>query len=239
MSIYAVSDLHGRMDLFKQIKNFIKPTDFVYVLGDCGDRGPAGWELIKAVYHDPQFFYIMGNHEDMLADAMHGDRELCFANGGKDTFRSWKYRDDGSKNWYKRLKALPTSAVYTNAEGKEIILSHAGFTPAKYYYPTKHDYIWDRTHFNDPWEGTEFNNTYIIHGHTPIVYMSTKYGIWTNNGVGAMWYSPDENGEFHKCDIDCGAVFNGYTILLDLDTFEEHIFAEKDCFFYDAIKSEN
>ena len=240
MAIYAVSDLHGRMDLFRQIKDFIKPEDSVYVLGDCGDRGPAGWELIKAVYQDPQFIYLMGNHEDMLADAMVGDRQPCFLNGGKDTFRSWKYRDDGSKNWYKRLKSLPKVAIYNNSNGKEIILCHAGYTPSKYSHPTRNDYIWDRTHFNDPWEGAEFNNTYIIHGHTPTIYMLRDYGITTDkNGIGALWYSPDKDGVYHKCNIDCGAVFNGYTVLLNLDTFEEHLFAEEDCFFYDLITATN
>ena len=92
MATYAISDLHGRMDLFRQVKEFLQPEDVVYVLGDCGDRGPAGWELIKTIYEDPQFIYLMGNHEDMLVDAMRGDKQLCFYNGGKDTFRSWKYK---------------------------------------------------------------------------------------------------------------------------------------------------
>ena len=74
MATYAISDLHGRMDLFRQVKEFLQPEDVVYVLGDCGDRGPAGWELIKTVYEDPQFIYLMGNHEDMLVNAMYGDR---------------------------------------------------------------------------------------------------------------------------------------------------------------------
>lgn len=53
MSVYAVSDLHGMFNLYKQIKNFLKPEDKVYCLGDCGDRGPASWETIHAVASDP------------------------------------------------------------------------------------------------------------------------------------------------------------------------------------------
>ena len=41
MATYAISDLHGRMDLFRQVKEFLQPEDVVYVLGDCGDRGPG------------------------------------------------------------------------------------------------------------------------------------------------------------------------------------------------------
>lgn len=53
MAIYAVSDLHGRFDLYKQICDFLKPEDEVICLGDCGDRGPQSWETITAVYENP------------------------------------------------------------------------------------------------------------------------------------------------------------------------------------------
>lgn len=32
----AFSDLHGRLDLFNKIIDFIQPDDIVYCLGDCG-----------------------------------------------------------------------------------------------------------------------------------------------------------------------------------------------------------
>lgn len=37
---------------------------------------------------------------------------------------------------------------------------------------------------------------------------------------GAFWYCNN-----HKVNIDCGAFFTGKTVLLDLDTFDEHIFS--------------
>lgn len=36
---------------------------------------------------------------------------------------------------------------------------------------------------------------------------------------GAFWYCND-----HKVNIDCGSFFTGQTVLLNLDTFDEHIF---------------
>lgn len=39
MSIYAVSDLHGCLDIYYKIKKLLKSEDKVYCLGDCGDRG--------------------------------------------------------------------------------------------------------------------------------------------------------------------------------------------------------
>lgn len=65
VSVYAISDLHGMLCLYQEVKKFLKPEDKVYCLGDCGDRGPDPWETIKAVAADPQFIYIKGNHEDM------------------------------------------------------------------------------------------------------------------------------------------------------------------------------
>ena len=34
MATYACSDLHGRLDLLKQIQDFLQPDDTVYFLGD-------------------------------------------------------------------------------------------------------------------------------------------------------------------------------------------------------------
>lgn len=92
VSVYAISDLHGMLCLYQEVKKFLKPEDKVYCPGDCGDRGPDPWETIKAVAADPQFIYIKGNHEDMLVNAMREyakyecfDRDyalLCF-NGGE------------------------------------------------------------------------------------------------------------------------------------------------------------
>ena len=38
MAVYACTDLHGHLNLYKQIKKFIKDTDTVFFLGDAGDR---------------------------------------------------------------------------------------------------------------------------------------------------------------------------------------------------------
>ena len=47
MSTYAFSDIHGNMALFKTIQEFLKDDDICYCLGDCADRGPDGWAIIK------------------------------------------------------------------------------------------------------------------------------------------------------------------------------------------------
>ena len=47
MSVYALADLHGNGTIYNKIKNFLKPNDTVYFLGDAIDRGPDGWTILK------------------------------------------------------------------------------------------------------------------------------------------------------------------------------------------------
>ena len=62
MAIYIFGDLHGYIEILKKIKSMIQPDDIVYFIGDAGDRGPQSWECINAIYEDPQFIYLKGNH---------------------------------------------------------------------------------------------------------------------------------------------------------------------------------
>lgn len=240
MSTYAVADLHGRLDLYKQIKDFLKPEDTVYFLGDAGDRGPESWETIKAIYNDPQFIYLKGNHEDMLVKLMATDLEdkptyeeawLVNVNGGARTYQGWLAEsEDNKKEWYHRLATLPTWRTYTNVDNIHIWLTHAGFTP-DHRIPNDYDLMWSRAHFNTPWP-EDYTNVIMVHGHTPIPILikdineyvelfqtnADEY-IWQDWDGGALWYCNN-----HKVCIDCGAAWYDCCVLLDLDTFDEHIF---------------
>ena len=55
MNRYVVADLHGQLDLLKQIKEYLNEDDILYILGDSGDRGPQPWQTLKASLDDPQF----------------------------------------------------------------------------------------------------------------------------------------------------------------------------------------
>lgn len=236
MSVYAISDLHGRYDLYQEVKKFLKPEDRVFCLGDCGDRGPDGWKLIKTVYEDPQFIYLMGNHEHMLIGAMCeeiGDHRieniksmyynqnmaaLVYVNGGHTTFRGWTCEGSDPK-WIDNLLSLSYKEVYTNKDGVKIILTHAGYNPSM-GNGYKFDLLWNRSHFHRKWDAGD--DEIIVHGHTPCIYLAEEYNIidsW-KPADGAVWYADN-----HKVDIDVGACFTGVTCLLDLDTFDEHYFS--------------
>jgi hypothetical protein len=234
MSRYAVSDLHGMLGLYQEIKKFIKKGDVVYCLGDCGDRGPQPWETLKAVVANPQFVLLKGNHEAMLADAMKEVSQTCneldlyapkanllIQNGGFDTLDGWI--DDGADlSWISYLNNLPTHLELENEQGIKILLSHAGYTPGKELSEDK-DLIWGRVHFYNVWpEGHKLE--LVIHGHTPNQLLwkdlQRAYGKaepWEN---GAYWYA-----DGHKVCLDCGSFQSKQTVLFDLDTFDEHIFS--------------
>lgn len=226
MSVYAISDLHGYYAIYQEVKKFLRPEDKVFFLGDAADRGSKGWELIKAIYEDPQFEYIMGNHEHMLLHAMReyktgemsdfypdGGVVICKYNGGTNTFNAWQ-REKADGKWLNYLNKLPRQKEYVNKDGHTIHLSHAGYAPG--VISTEDDLLWDRRHFNYNWpEDEEYKKLIIVHGHTPVQYLNES---WEKED-GIITYC-----DGHKIDIDCGTYLSKMACLLDLDTFDEHYF---------------
>ena len=58
--------MHGRLDLYEKIKEYIKPEDNVFFLGDAIDRGPHGVEIMLDILKQSNWIYLKGNHEDMM-----------------------------------------------------------------------------------------------------------------------------------------------------------------------------
>lgn len=231
MATYACSDLHGMLHLWQSIIETLEPDDTIYVLGDCGDRGPHPWETIKAVLNEPRAILLKGNHEDMLVRAMgHGYGSawaLLRSNGGKKTCEQAMKEPDW-KEWRDKISDLPTKATYINAQGETIYLSHAGFTPdtdhqGNMRWTWGEDLMWNRDHFLDEWPEDEmFQKAIIVHGHTPIPYLLDDIDPackMQDIEPGALWYA-----DGRKCCIDCGAVFTGICVLLNLDTWDEDVF---------------
>ena len=228
MGNYAVSDLHGCYKQWKQIQSFCKDSDRIYVLGDCIDREIDGFKTLQSVLNDPRTTLLCGNHEDMMLDALEGARDgdteafyMWFSNGGSCTYDSWC--DAGRDfNWIGVLKNLPTHTSYINQEGTTVYMNHSGVMP-KPYYPMytcgRRALIWDRKSVETKsWHNDE--NEVIVHGHTPICLMPQFKKVREEEiEPGAFWYCDN-----HRCNIDNGGCWTGYICLLDLDTWEEHIF---------------
>jgi hypothetical protein len=129
---------------------------------------------------------------------------------------------------------MPERVDIINSKGQKLILSHAGCDPwvtdeEARLSGLKDRYIWDRKHifhYDLPFKEKAWENTYVIHGHTPVItdIFSGDEDIKLpyEKEVKAIHYA---NG--HKICIDMGTPFTGVTCLINLDTFEEHYFYEK------------
>lgn len=235
MAVFACSDLHGRLDLFKQMCNSLGENDILYVIGDIFDRGPHGWEIYKMIKEDPRITLMCGNHEYMAANGL----EEWFVNGmGFEAWNLWTYYNGGQVTFdailsdigcgeiptlVKELNELPVICHYTNTNGVRITLVHSGCISN-----WKEDCVWDRRNLHQTiWRGT--NDEMIIHGHTPIDLMIED---WETNNLfkkDIEAYKEDPGGALywcsnHKICLDTGAVWTNYAVMLNLDTFDEHIF---------------
>lgn len=236
---YAISDLHGHLDLFNQIKEYINDDDIVYALGDFGDRGPHPWKTLQSVLDDNQFVYLMGNHDLMLLNAIK-DYKIrmdtgnitdidklslqfngVFAdlrdNGGLPTFEGWA-AEPNRWEYYEKLLNLPLEIRLAALDGEHFIyLTHAGYTPGARSRSDVESFVWDRFHFYDHWDS---NGNLSIGGHTPIPYLINqlpKDECDTTNGYCIYDYGS-------KIDIDMGTHYTNQTVLVDIDTLESIIF---------------
>ena len=248
MNRYAVSDLHGQLDLYNQIKEYINDNDVVYALGDFGDRGPHPWTTLKAVLDDRQFIYLMGNHDYMLMKAIeeyiyyenrdgfvdlnrymfapHGQIALCVLNGGLDTLLGWE-REPNRMEYYQQLRFLPLEIRLAALDGEHFIyLNHAGRTPSHIEVDPEKvgDFVWDRLHIYDKWDN--FGKHILIGGHSPISYLVKQFNYYNKEyelKEGCLFY---DGGS--KICIDRAAYHTGETVLLNIDTFEHKIFTTKE-----------
>jgi hypothetical protein len=83
---------------------------------------------------------------------------------------------------------------------------------------TRKSLLWDRNHLTEiSWHGAD--NEFDVHGHTPIALMPFYKGKDIEIEPGACYYCSS-----HKINIDNGGCWTDNICVLDLDTFDEHIF---------------
>ena len=102
--IYAIGDVHGRLDLLDQLLALIfrdnaeRPEARVTVilLGDLIDRGPDSMAVVEScralARKLPRFVVLKGNHEAMMVDALRGNLQafvVWMKQGGKAALESW------------------------------------------------------------------------------------------------------------------------------------------------------
>lgn len=202
MKTYTISDLHGYpVDKFKALldKANFSDTDTLYILGDVIDRnGDGGVSLLRYIMAQPNFGFILGNHEDMLLKSRLVIEERTEAgkalgieyfeslseyscwmlNGGGVTLEHLRDLSEGDpdavKEVFDYLNNSPHIAALT-VNGRDFLLVHAGFEgfdeekKLSDYAPS--DLLWAR-----PTMETEyFDDIITVFGHTPTLYLSDEH----------------------------------------------------------------
>lgn len=193
LRIYAVGDIHGRLDLLEKLSGLIRAdlanarprSSLAVFLGDYMDRGPASRGVIEALMAEPPLcdrqVFLRGNHEAVLLDVL-GDASVMAhwsQFGGLDTLRSYGVElalPIGPSD-FERLRGqfaerLPDShrtflaATRLSYETADYFFVHAGVRPGiELSAQTEEDLLWIRKPFlNSPNPASKV----VVHGHTPM-----------------------------------------------------------------------
>jgi serine/threonine protein phosphatase 1 len=222
LRIYAIGDIHGRLDLLKILVDMIEAHEVIGIpsrtvlvfLGDYIDRGPESRGVIEFLVNwRPQKLeavFLRGNHEDMLVHSFSKPEvfELWALNGGAATAHSYGVSFDphnrseasASAIIAQLSAAMPQShrAFLENLPiGVEIgdyLFVHAGVRPGvPLNQQSESDCLFIRDEF------LKFRGDFgkiVVHGHTPAVEPEVL---------------PNRIG------IDTGAVFTGRLTALCLE----------------------
>lgn len=244
MATYIFTDLHGQYQLWQKIKDFLKPEDRAYCLGDCTDRGSDGILILLEILRDDRITLLKGNHEALIEtiipEFLEGDftqAPYWFVNGGEETWETLlKMPEEEARGLISKIGKLPERIDIDNEKGQHLVLTHAGTNPWRDPLTQKfHSYLWDRDHIHLPWnKSEEYNDTYVIHGHTPVLaddalflnmegldkeklledYRLNDVKKYKENPTIARYYKG------HKICLDLGSFATNKVALFNADTFE-------------------
>lgn len=190
--VYAIGDIHGRIDLLRQLHRRMHEdaaaapgVDKVVVyLGDYVDRGPGSFAVVDLLLHEPlagfEAVHLRGNHEDLLL-RFYADGTAAatwFMNGGVATLES--YGVDVSDllsdiaapttMWRRFRRLLPPThldffrRLKTRHEEGDYLFVHAGVRPGVALADQREaDLLWIRGDFLDSDE--DFGKV-VVHGHS-------------------------------------------------------------------------
>lgn len=186
--IYAVGDIHGRLDLLTALQDAIDedmefhpgPHCVEVYLGDYVDRGPQSSGVIDALIARSKTHNavcLSGNHEAILIDALYSQDAFSrwLRMGGLETVFSYvqpSATKDETRLWNEWRSAMRSDHVdflrqlEANFVCGDYVFVHAGLRPG---LPLEEqdpsDMMWIRKEFLD--YSHSFGHL-VVHGHTPI-----------------------------------------------------------------------
>ncbi|RYE03311.1 MAG: serine/threonine protein phosphatase [Sphingomonadales bacterium] len=189
--IYAIGDIHGRLDLLDDLLKAIDADDatrpeaetMLLFLGDLIDRGPQSAQVVERLLDlkraRPTTRLLLGNHEEVFLTVLAGDIEalkfFCRI-GGRETILSYGFSEaeyhqlDYSELLAQLLPRVPAAHRTFLESFEDLIVMgdyafvHAGVRPSEGLDRQKaSDLRWIRREFLEHRGGFE---KVIVHGHT-------------------------------------------------------------------------
>ncbi len=191
MAVYAVSDLHGRYDVFERGLKEIRfsENDRLYMIGDAIDRGKDGIRILEYLMDHENTDLILGNHEFLMLNSVDpSGRNICnghdselwlYYNGGDRTFVNYAKLSEQKRkdmlDWLRSRYVIMT----LNVGGREFCLTHSYFIEGlenMRYSETDYEDVWNivwrsvyreerETHGEDIYGGYDYT---FITGHVPV-----------------------------------------------------------------------
>lgn len=189
--IYAIGDIHGRLDLMEALLAKIEkhaaslpPARSVHivVLGDMIDRGPDSAGVLRYLHGVQQstgrLIVLQGNHEELMLRALAAEPGMLRAwmrIGGSATIRSFGLdlparEDDQRAAVRDMLRVIPGNLIEwirnlpLTARSGDYLFCHAGIRPGVALKRQKRaDLLWIRDEFlEDPQD----HGMMVVHGHS-------------------------------------------------------------------------
>ena len=190
--IYAVGDIHGRLDLLDDLLARIDADDAarpaakttLILLGDLVDRGLDSAGVVERACHlaaaGDRFHAIKGNHEELMLDAHDGDEvklRIFLRAGGIQTLESYgvDLRDlpEGREPeaLIERMRAAipPTHVAFLRAMADKVLIGdylfvHAGIRPG---VPIDDQVVEEMRWIRDPFlDYRGDHGVVVVHGHS-------------------------------------------------------------------------
>ncbi len=206
--IYAIGDIHGRLDLFEALVAQIRRDNEargparvrLILLGDLIDRGPDSAELVARcralASRSAAFLVLKGNHEAMMVDALRGNLNalaLWLRSGGDAALRSWGVapgllRNGASPALFEASRRLVPAdllawldALPLSHLAGDYLFVHAGIRPGvPFASQSAQDMLWIRREFLD---SDADHDVVVVHGHSitdkGVVIQPNRIGIDT------------------------------------------------------------
>ena len=218
--VYAVGDVHGRLDLLKRLEETIvqdradlRQPALLVLLGDLVDRGPSSAQVLDHVLSRPpdgiERVCLLGNHEALMLGFVANPRpdSMWLDQGGRETLLSYgipaaMLERPTRRSLAQALRAYVPDEHLEFLRGMPVLLQtpthiyvHAGIDSALSIEDQSTDtLLWYRDDFVETYEGLGHR---VVHGHSfigePLVTdhrIAVDTGAYRTGTLSAVALSP-------------------------------------------------